>query len=92
MPCGGRRARQADRDSMSASRMLRATLAPASRHMRATACSRGKARMARTAEVAHAERWSPSGSSCPGRLHLHGAGGNASLSGAEGRETAHWEW
>ena len=41
MPCGGRRARQADRDSMSASRMLRATLAPASRHMRATACSRG---------------------------------------------------
>ena len=48
---------------MSASRMLRATLAPASRQTRATA-----ARVAGTPDVAHAERWSPSGSSCPEEL------------------------
>ena len=41
---------------MSANRTLRATRAPASRQTRATACSRGKARVDRTPEVAQAAR------------------------------------
>ena len=60
---------------MSASRTWRATLAPASRHTRATACSRGSARVDRTPEVAQAVRWSPRESSTPWQLHLRGASG-----------------
>ena len=41
---------------MSARRTLRATLAPASRQTRATACSSGRARVGRTPEVAQAAR------------------------------------
>ena len=41
---------------MSANRTLRATRAPPSRQTRATACSRGKARVDRTPEVAQAAR------------------------------------
>ena len=63
---------------MSASRTLRATLAPASRQTRATACSSGRARVGRTPEVAQAARWSPRGSSCPRQLHLRGASGRGS--------------
>ena len=50
---------------MSAKRTCFATRAPASRQTRATACSRGRTRLASTPEVAHAERWSPSESSRP---------------------------
>ena len=60
---------------MSASLTCRATLAPASRQTRATACSRGSARAARTPEVAQAVRWSPRGSSAPWQRHLRGARG-----------------
>ena len=42
---------------MSATRTLRATRAPPSRQTRATACSSGRARDAKTPDVAHAERW-----------------------------------
>ena len=78
---------------MSASRTWRATLAPASRHTRATACSRGSARVDRTPEVAQAVRWSPRESSTPWQLHLRGASGGAGASAAAtGPGTAHWGW
>ena len=63
---------------MSARRTWRATLAPASRQTRATACSKGSARVASTPDVAQAVRWSPSGSSTPWQLHLRGASGRGS--------------
>ena len=71
---------------MSASRTLRASLAPASRHTRA------RARVASTLDVAQAVRWSPSASSCPQQLHLRGASGRGSPGGgaAGGRERGHW--
>ena len=61
---------------MSAKRTLRATRAPASWHTRATAFSRGRAREARTLEVAHAALWSPSGSGRPRQAHVRGATGS----------------
>ena len=59
---------------MSATRTLRATCAPPSRQTRATACSSGKARDAKTPDVAHAERWSPSGSRRPRQRQTRGRG------------------
>ena len=63
---------------MSATRALRATRAPPSRQTRATACSSGRARDAKTPDVAHAERWSPSGSRRPRQRQTRGARGSGS--------------
>ena len=72
---------------MSASRTWRATLAPASRHTRATACSRGSARVDRTPEVAQAVRWSPREpvprGSCICAVRAGGAGASAAATGPE---------
>ena len=60
---------------MSATRTLRATRAPPSRQTRATACSSGRARDAKTPDVAHAERWSgcSQGAEFGGRASCHGS-------------------
>ena len=65
---------------MSASLTLRATRAPLSRQTRATACSSGRALDANTPDVAHAERWSPSGSRRPRQRQVRGAKGSGKRS------------
>ena len=61
---------------MSARATLRATVAPASRHMRATACSSAGARAARAPELAHAALWSPCASRSRPHAHRRGAMGS----------------
>ena len=63
---------------MSARRTLRATRAPAFWQTRATARSKGSVREASTPELAHAARWSPSGSRHPRQAHARGATGRGS--------------
>ena len=58
---------------ISASRTLWQIRPPASRNTRATARSSGNAQGARTAEVAHADRWSPKASNWPWQLQARGA-------------------